>query len=160
MFAQQEKFNLIVAPHIKLFHRRSRAYRQSWSARSTEHILIDPGSERCLDNSYTAAADIYVGDVSSQVSEFLLKPRPCVFLNPHKLEWRGLPDFKFWEMGEVVDDVNDLIPALRRAHEQHARYLPAQQAFVSESFRQDISSAIAFTADTMLEYLRNGRVEP
>ena len=38
--------------------------------------------------AYTQRADIYLGDVSSQVYEFLLNPRPCVFLNPRRFDWR------------------------------------------------------------------------
>ncbi|MEO8723063.1 MAG: hypothetical protein ABI395_05995, partial [Sphingobium sp.] len=66
MMSHQHDFNLVIAPHIKMFHRKSQRVRDAWAARSTNHILIDPGSDRCLDNSYTAIADIYVGDVSSQ----------------------------------------------------------------------------------------------
>src|SRR3546814_2965461 len=42
---------------------------------------IDLGSERSIDMSYTGSADLYLGDVSSQVAEYLYRPRPCVFLN-------------------------------------------------------------------------------
>ena len=67
-------------------------------------ILIDTGSERCVDMTYTSAADIYVGDVSSQVCEFLETPRPCVFLNAHQIDWQNNPDFAHWHFGDVVDD--------------------------------------------------------
>ena len=33
------------------------------------------------------SADVYLGDVSSQVYEFIYKPRPCLFLNSNEIEW-------------------------------------------------------------------------
>ncbi|GLS98726.1 glycerophosphotransferase [Sphingobium jiangsuense] len=159
-FARQDMFNLIVAPHIKMFHRRSESVKDRWRARSTPSILIDPGSDRCLDNSYTQIADIYLGDVSSQVTEFLRYPRPCVFLNPNKVEWRGDPHFRFWTLGEVVEDIDDLMPALRRAQELHPHYMKAQKAFIGSSLLQPPGGAIRYTADSLLEYLEKGRVDP
>lgn len=159
-FSRQDEFNLIVAPHFKMFHRRSQQVQDRWRARSTPHILIDLGSDRCLDNSYTAEANIYVGDVSSQVSEFLMTPRPCIFLNPYRIQWRGNPYFRFWELGEVVEDMHDFMPALQRATKLHSQFFDAQRAYISDSIRQMTGSAVKFTADSLLEYLQNGRIEP
>jgi len=158
--ARQDDFNLIVAPHVKLFHRRSEKVKERWRARSTPSILIDPGSDRCLDNSYTQVADIYLGDVSSQVTEFLRHPRPCVFLNPHKVKWRDNPHFRSWTLGEVVEDIDELMPALRRAKDMHPHYIEAQKAFIGGSLSQPPGGAIRYTADSLLEYLEKGRVDP
>jgi hypothetical protein len=38
-FSKTDAFNLIVAPHVKKFRRRSRRLRAWWEARSTEHII-------------------------------------------------------------------------------------------------------------------------
>ena len=38
---------------------------------------------------YVRAASLYIGDASSQVYEFLERPRPCIFVNCHGVEWRG-----------------------------------------------------------------------
>jgi hypothetical protein len=159
-FAKQDEFNLIVAPHVKLFHRRGERVRNRWRSRSTPHILIDPGSERCMDNSYTEAADIYVGDVSSQVCEFLLRPRPCVFLNPHRLSWRDNPYFRFWTLGEVIEDVKDLLPALRRATALHPQFMEKQLAYRDECFGEIREGASRYAADSLLEFARNGMIDP
>ena len=34
-------------------------------------------------------SDSYLGDVSSQVYEFMLEPRPCIQLNDHYADWQG-----------------------------------------------------------------------
>ena len=84
------------------------------------------------------AADIYLGDASSQVYEFLLHPRPCVFLDSHRTDWQGDPNFAHWHTGEVIGDPAELGPALARAEELHqSRYRAAQEQLFAESFDLD-----------------------
>lgn len=96
--------------------------------------MVDTGSSAMLDMTYTSQAALYIGDVSSQVYEFLGIPRPCVFLNPRKLPWRDDPYFLHWTLGEVVEDLDDLMPAIARARERHAAYRPAQESLFQETF--------------------------
>ena len=132
-FADAPDLNLLVAPHVKLFRRRGERVRAGWRARSTANVIVDPGSDRSVDTSYTAAADIYVGDVSSQVYEFLVEPRPCVFLNAHGIDWRDDPSFAHWHLGDVVDDPADLMAAIRAAPARHHLYRDAQEALATAS---------------------------
>ena len=141
-FAQDPSMNLIVAPHVKLFRRRREALRGRWRARSTANVLVDPGSDRSVDMSYAAASDIYVGDVSSQVYEFLANPRPCVFLNAHGIDWRDDPSFAHWHLGDVVDDPADLMAAIRAAPERHSLYRARQEAMARASLGPRPSSPI------------------
>lgn len=70
-FAQSSQYNLIFAPHMRLYDAPTAAkYRLFKRYLDLPHMHIDLGSERCLDMSYTRQADIYLGDVSSQVVEF------------------------------------------------------------------------------------------
>ncbi len=132
-FASQDRFALVVAPHIKMFRRRSAETRAAWTARGAGNILVDVGSERLLDMSYTSAADIYVGDVSSQVYEFLVRPRPCVFLNPSRIAWRDDPSFAHWHLGEVVEEPDALMPAIERAQARHGEFRDRQIAQAAAS---------------------------
>ena len=152
--------NLIVAPHVKLFRRRSEAVRERLRRRSDATILVDPGSDRSLDNSYTEAADIYVGDVSSQVMEFAARPRPCVFLNPHRVDWRDNPHFAAWRMGEVIERPDELIPAIRRGPEVHANYREIQEVMARDSLGDTGPGSVTRSVDKILEYMAKGRVEP
>lgn len=114
-FANQDRYNLIVAPHIMLFRRKILAsvehrlmrFRRKIPKkfRNIDHIRIDTGSVNSVDMSYTRAADIYIGDVSSQIYEFIAQPRPAIFLNSHGAKWQGHPDYRFWTMGPVIDDM-------------------------------------------------------
>lgn len=130
-FAQQDRFNLIFAPHVMLFRRAVQAslehqrlrFRKSIPQRffSMSQIMIDLGSSRSVDMTYTNLADIYLGDVSSQVYEFIRTPRPAIFLNSHGARWRANADYAFWSFGQVIDTVQDLGNALAKA-------LPLQEA--------------------------------
>lgn len=152
-FAREDAMNLLVAPHVKLFRRRSAAVRAAWRARGTANVIVDPGSDRSVDTSYTAAADIYVGDVSSQVYEFLAKPRPCVFLNAHGLDWRDDPSFAHWHLGDVVDDPADLMAAIRAAPARHHLYRERQAALAAASLGDCRPGIAARAADAVAAFL-------
>ena len=79
-----------------------------------------------------AAADLYLGDTSSQVVEFLIRPRPCVFLNAQGVDWRATEDHGFWQCGRVVDGLADLPAALDHAFAEQSRYEAAQRGFAAE----------------------------
>ena len=93
-FAARDDFNLIFAPHVKLFDPPAEHLDAFRGYAGLDHVKIDLGSEASIDMTYLLGADIYLGDISSQVFEFLLRPRPCLFLNPHRLAWRDDPDFE------------------------------------------------------------------
>lgn len=126
-FRQQDRYNLIFAPHVILFRRsmRHRA-RLPGRFRRAPNIHVDTGSSRSIDMTYTRAADIYLGDVSSQIYEFLHRPRPAIFVDAHGTDWRNDPNYACWHLGDVIEDIeNDLPGALenapRRWHEIYAR---------------------------------------
>lgn len=152
-FAAQDEYNLIVAPHVKYFRRRTPAYRAEWEARSTDNILIDLGSDRSVDTSYSELADIYMGDVSSQLYEFLARPRPCIFLNAHAFDWHDDPNFRNWHLGDVVDDPADLMKAVRIARAQHQRYAGRQEKLAKETLGNRSPGAAERAADAMMRLL-------
>ncbi len=91
------------------------------------HVHSDLDSFAMVDGSYTAAADLYLGDTSSQVIEFLARPRPCVFLNDKCVDWKSRSDYLMWQAGEVVQTLDDVLPALARAPARHAGFETAQR---------------------------------
>ena len=152
-FAQDPSLNLLVAPHVKLFRRRSEKLRARWRGRSSPNILVDPGSDRSVDTSYTAAADIYVGDVSSQVYEFLTRPRPCVFLNAHGIDWKDDPSFAHWHLGDVVDDPAQLMDAIRAAPARHHLYRDRQESMAAASLGNRAPGIAQRAADAVDAFL-------
>ena len=156
-FRSDRSRNLIVAPHVKLFRRRSERKRQELRALSDDTILVDPGSPRSLDNSYTEAADIYVGDVSSQVVEFLARPRPCVFLNAHGVDWRNDPHYALWLMGEVIEDPDEIMAAIDRAPALHSQYAERQAEFAKSALGDTSAGSIARSADLIQTFIRSAK---
>lgn len=129
------RFNLIVAPHVRLAKNWDAERRASWHELSVPHrVVVDLGSDRSIDMSYTLAADAYLGDVSSQVYEFLAHPRPCIFANAHGVDWMNDPNYAMWHFGEVISSGDAIVPALERAFRDHDRYLPAQRAAARSAF--------------------------
>lgn len=115
-FAKRTDMNFIFAPHIRLFSKQSEVGRVDVLAFDKfDNIHIDLGSERSTDMTYTRAADIYLGDVSSQVYEFLSEPKPCVFITKSDTQWENNPDYAHWAYGPVCHSVADVMEALDRA---------------------------------------------
>jgi CDP-glycerol glycerophosphotransferase (TagB/SpsB family) len=153
-FSAQDEFNLIVAPHVKLFRFASPRKKGRWRSRSQADILVDPGSDRSVDTTYLWSSDIYVGDASSQVYEFLSRPRPCVFLNAHGVEWRDDPNYTHWHLGDVVDDVSQLMDTIRAAPARHHLYLERQQAARRDTFADMGERPSVAAAEAIMTFLR------
>ncbi len=144
-FRRNPDYNLIFAPHVVLFARklRHRAFLPR-RYRSVPNIHVDTGSRASVDMTYMRAADIYLGDVSSQVYEFLVKPRPCIFLNGHGVEWEENPYYFHWRLGQVVDDVETgLGPALEKAFSTHPDYLERQREAFNYTYYNDPTETVA-----------------
>ncbi|MBJ7500816.1 MAG: hypothetical protein JHC57_13780 [Sphingopyxis sp.] len=153
-FAGQDRYNLVVAPHVRLFAEASDAERAAVTKLAVPgKILIDLGSDRLFDMSYTSGTDIYLGDVSSQVYEFLATPRPCLFLNAHEVDWVGDPDYLFWTLGDVIDDLSELPRALEQAPGRHPLYADAQRERLAESIGGNPAGAAQRGAEAILRFL-------
>lgn len=153
-FAQQDRYNLVVAPHIRLFAEASDAERATVMRLAVPgKVHIDLQSDRLFDMSYTSGADIYLGDVSSQVYEFLATPRPCLFLNAHGVDWAGDADYLFWTLGDVIDDLAQLPGALDQAPGHHSRYVDAQRRRLAESIGGDPAGAARRGAEAISRFL-------
>ena len=149
--------NLIAAPHVKWFRRSPEATRRRWRDRSTGNVLIDPGSDRSIDGSYLSAANLYIGDSSSQVYEFLSSPRPCLFLNAHGVDWWDSPNHFHWHLGDVIDRPEQLAEAIRAAPERHSLYIERQEAARLATFGDGAESASARSAAAIFDYLKSTR---
>jgi hypothetical protein len=131
-FAAQTRYNLIFAPHIRLFEGADPKDVPSLAPfLDCPTINLDLGSRAAIDMTYTRMADVYLGDASSQIYEFLRVRRPCLFLNTHHAEWRGDESYHHWLFGPVVEALTDIVGAVDVARESHPGYLPLQE----EGFR-------------------------
>lgn len=131
--AKQSEFNVVLAPHQRLIEKAPELREVLEAVAHLPHVHCDIDSFATVDGSYTSASNIYLGDTSSQVVEFLMRPRPCVFLNPQGADWRTDPAYAQWQCGEVVEAPGDLIPAIRRAASSHGKFEDRQVAFAASS---------------------------
>lgn len=143
-FARSDRYNLVFAPHVMLFEREwtitisPPAFRKvppiPEIAKHCSHILIDAGSPASTDMSYTNLADVYLGDVSSQIYEFLLRPRPVLHLDAHHTKWHADEAYGHWNAGLVIRPHEDIIAAVNKAIETHGTFLPIQRAMLDDTF--------------------------
>ena len=145
-------FNFIIAPHVKMsgdpkcFHT------------AAPHIRVDLGSRHSIDMSYTNSSDIYMGDVSSQVYEFIHRPRPCIFLNLDQIKWRHNPNFVHWHMGQVVESLADLPTALEEAGAHQHNFEAAQKAALDHSVSITNEPASRRQAEAILTFMEQSEL--
>ena len=162
-FADNPDYNLVVAPHVMLFKKRvhisleSRCVRLAKQAaekyRKCPNIMIDQGSASSVNMKYTLNADIYLGDVSSQVYEFIQRPRPCVFLNSHAADWRHNENYKHWNFGPVIERVADLRSILAGLEATHLPYAEIQRRGFSETFDLSETPSSVRAARAIIDFL-------
>ena len=151
-FANTSEYNLIFAPHIRLFENATMAQKRQVQRYAGGNIIVDLGSDASVDMTYTHAADIYLGDISSQIYEFLNHPRPCIFLNAHSVDWKDNPNYLCWECGPVLNNVDELAPHLDTATRTHAEYQPRQETLVQYTFDHTKHTAGVRGADAIAAY--------
>ncbi|WP_404480366.1 glycosyl transferase [Novosphingobium sp. BL-52-GroH] len=155
-FARDDRFNLIVAPHIRMYDNRRR--RAAMERRLAEfaglpHIHIDLGSPASVDMRYTRMASVYLGDVSSQVYEFVVSPRPCLFLDAHRADWQGNPNYRHWQYGPVHQSSDHVVDKVEAAIAWHEIYAPAQRHGVAETFDREQGRASVRAARAVGDFL-------
>ena len=159
-FYANDRYNLIFSPHVLLFERSwSHGGRLPGRYKSENGVLSDKGSRFSVDMTYLKSADLYLGDTSSQVYEFLEEPRPCVFLNAHKFDWQNDPSYRHWKLGPLIDNVSMLEQALAEAAKNHIRYEEIQRNSFTYTFKTSRQTAGVRGATIIADFLKNGRIE-
>lgn len=162
-FRDQDRYNLIFAPHVMLFERKwvvtidppslARVAPPGPEYRASPRIHIDTGSAASSDMSYTNSADIYLGDVSSQVYEFLRIPRPCLFLNSHAVAWQDDPNYLHWRAGPVLQSAEGLLDQIDAAIAAHPGYRGVQQELIDATFSLSDRPSAERAADAIGAFL-------
>lgn len=162
-FVDNPEYNLIFAPHVMLFQRKVAVsidkLRIAWPGKidniywNAPNIHIDLGSVASTDMSYTEAADIYLGDVSSQIYEFMLRPRPCVFLNSHHHYHRSDPNYLHWTAGPVITHPSGLNTALMAAQSGADHYLSVQRELFERSIELLPTPSSTRAANAIAQFL-------
>ncbi len=141
--AHPELGNLVVAPHVMLFRKKLHISPEFKVARlrpdipaeafAAPNILVDTSGPHLFDMHYTRGADVYIGDASSQVYEFIVRPRACFFLDSHN--GRALAhteNYRMWALGPVADTppaLFEILPDWRLVAKRHAAIQAEQLAY-------------------------------
>ncbi|MFM7028149.1 MAG: hypothetical protein ACKOXK_05680 [Chakrabartia sp.] len=162
-FAEQDRYNLVFAPHVMLFRKLihgSLEHRElKWRGsvpdryRHLDHMMIDPGSTRSVDMTYTLAGDIYLGDVSSQIYEWIMRPRPAIFLKSHPVDWQHDANYGHWALGPVLDNVAALPATLDALTADATPYLAAQRAAAEATVATGPGTASARCAHAIATFI-------
>ena len=125
-----------------------------------DNIILDLGSRASVDMTYMNAADIYFGDSSSQIYEFLRCPRPCVFFDtlPPRSD-AELPYFN-WNFGPVVKNAENLEETIALALSTHNKFLPIQKKSFEHTFEIGATTAAERGARIIEAFARTGTVDP
>ena len=121
-FKKKKIYNLIFSPHPLVRHLSKRTgYELKEKNCVEDNILVDLGSNQCLDGTYTSIADIYIGDISSMFTEWVIqKPRPCIFINAHNVDWKDNDNYYMWRFGKVVNELKEFEDAVNEAVSHNA----------------------------------------
>ena len=135
-FANHPQYNLVFAPHIKVFDGRPSEVLNQYS--QFANIIIDVSSSKLMDASYTSVANVYIGDVSSQVYEFLyFALKPVIFLDvANRQNWENQPSFQMWKTGTVVNSMAKFPQAVASAQHTHGDFIDVQRDLVVRKFSQ------------------------
>jgi hypothetical protein len=153
-FRAQQRYNLVFAPHVRAVENLSSTGRQELQALAVPgRIIVDLGSPDLFNMRYAQAADLYLGDMSSQLYEFIARPRPVAFINAHGVAWRDNPRYAGWHLGEVAEGAGDVMEIIDRAFANHSSKVLRQEQAVMHAFGE-YRGATARAADILMEYLQ------
>lgn len=152
-FALSEQYNLIFAPHVELKGRTDTRLSLDKYAK-IPNIHIDLGSHSSIDMTYLKIADLYISDVSSQVVEYLVHPRPCIFLNNHNISWNNNPHYVHWKLGPVINQISQLDNAIHDSFSYHEQFHSAQIEYFNDSIQLTDTPSGLCAAQAILNYLK------
>ncbi len=155
-FYKNPQYNLIFAPHIHLFKARGNRDSEAIDKKffNAANIHMDLGSDKSVDMTYLKISDVYLGDVSSQVYEFIIIPRPCLFLNAKKVDYKDDYAFRFWKCGGVINEISQLDSNLQKAMSNFSKYESIQKEITNDNFYSEKgSTASERAANAIVKYL-------
>ena len=132
-FINNKQFNLIFAPHPLIKNYSSRNNIDiGFDKDISKNIIIDFYSNNNVDGSYLNVSDVYIGDVSSMVTDFIFKKnKSCIFINAHNVDWRHDKNYKFWNCGNVINKLSDFGSTINSAIKNN-KYYRNQQKYIKE----------------------------
>ena len=140
----RDSINLVFAPHVMLWRKSlhiSPEYRVAKRRpdipegfAELDDVIVDTSSPALFDMTYTTVADVYIGDVSSQVYEFLRTPKTCIFIDA---AGDGTDAYPFWDNGPVVRSVDAVVEGVKNWKALASQYRDRQQSLFRYTIDHD-----------------------
>lgn len=127
------RWNIVFAPHQRLVETDEEIEEFLSDFGEHDNLHFDLDSFATVDGSYTRMADIYLGDSSSQVVEFLISPRPVVLLQPPEMTDLFAQRAGYNILGETVESADRITDAIADASVRFADYEDAQKEYAASS---------------------------
>ena len=158
-FKKNIQYNLIFAPHPLIKHN---AYNKNYSINhnleDAENIIIDFESEKLLDETYIKNADVYIGDVSSMAVYWVIKrPRPCIFINAHGINWANDESYIIWNYGIVIEKQKYLAETILKSLNNKDYELKQKNLKDSFIYTNKTKSSSTLCAEFLIEKLVHNR---
>lgn len=147
------RYNMIVNPHPLFwrFNRKNSKYLRNIN--NSKNVYVNQDKLIAADMSLMHTADVYVGDVSSSVYEWLKFDRPILFLNNGVEDWESNPHYSMWSFGPVASDVNEMKGILINLSEMEQDFVPLRKAAYLRTFNETPVSPSKFAAKSILKFL-------
>ncbi|CAE6931151.1 Glycosyl glycerophosphate transferases involved in teichoic acid biosynthesis TagF TagB EpsJ RodC [Vibrio sp. B1ASS3] len=143
--AKSKEYNLIFAPHPNLSNNIDRFIIDKY--RNCENVIIDLGSNKVANLFYCEETDIYIGDISSQVLEFIyLKERKLIFFDDENVSDESK---RIHELGVVIERLDELSHALTLEFTEENKL--RQRDFINNVFSNNIDSSAKAASDIIYE---------
>jgi CDP-glycerol glycerophosphotransferase (TagB/SpsB family) len=152
-----EKYNIILSPHplINTWFFKDRIKKRY---PKSERLHKDWSSFHKVNFDYMKIADLYLGDISSSVYEWLYFDKPIIFYNSHNIQWKNNPYHKYWELGEVVSDVQQLMDTLEKTFQGQNEYGEVRIKMKDYTFGRIDGKASYRAAYKLYNFLKINRV--
>ncbi|MBO6085585.1 MAG: sensor domain-containing protein, partial [Acetobacter sp.] len=93
--------------------------------------------------------------------EFLITPRPCLFLNAHNAQWQQNENYLFWTLGLVRDNIDTLDNDIQQAFLTHDRFADQQKQYIQETFSLSLTQPTApIGAEAIVDFLQKKTKTP
>ena len=141
---------MIFAPHplIKNYSTRNKIDIDIDTVTS-DNIIVDFYSKNNVDGSYLNVADVYIGDVSSMITDFIFKRnKSCIFINSHDIEWKNDTNYKFWNCGKVINNLTELDSSVKTSLKEN-KYSKEQKAYIKKMIFTGSFSSSELIAETI-----------
>ncbi len=122
-------YNVIFMPHPDLSRKYPALIKK---CKGIKNVVIAERPKSNLD--YMAVSDVYISDVSSSVYEWLYYDKPAVFFNAKHIDWRNNRYYQSWNLGEVVENISDLLDAIEYSLHYPRKFQQIRQTIFGDTF--------------------------